>query len=395
MHRFTIPLGFLALVAAFSACGDSDILGPAADDSGTDGTFETAPGFVEDGLGVVPGDAETCPEDPSDLVYGAYGERLHTLTVHDPERQIDVPIDVMLPIDPTGLPLVFGGGPFGVVVYSHGGLPYDPTEYTIEFEPMFPEFTRHWVARGYIVLAPRHRHFPDDPEKNQEWRTRDVGLALDHVRDMVREIDPYTFVDLRNPVIAGFSAGATTAAIILGTTHLSGGLQGLDFRDPRFRAGIFLAGYFTYLIRSDVRADHSRLDMPILAIVGSDDVGNEPPNTPEDFLGIARDSPPGGKHGVLVNGAGHYLGARPWRGDAPGTLEASQQATTLFLRSYTRPPSPEAVATLSDGNFCGLVPSRLVDVERHEPEPAIELDREIDPKVPRRGGRGSTAGRRP
>jgi hypothetical protein len=357
--RATIRRAALAVVISatvLSGCGDS-LVGP---------DLQEPAGPVTGDIAIrLPGPMSACPDRPQNLINEVFPVRVRTLRIHDDARDRDVPIDVILPLTQGSGPPVFGRGPFPVVVFSHGGTPYDRRDYTAETDPILPEFTQYWASKGYVVLAPRHRRFPRE-EWSQPDRTRDITITLDHALQLVRTLDPDVFIDLEHTVMAGFSIGATTAVLIAGMTLPSGpdGNGPVDFTDDRFASALVMTGA-TSEIEGNTwwRPDWSGLTLPVLSLVGSEDLNNEAGTVPDDFFDVVRESPRGGKHGVLVIGAGHYLGAQPW--DTEEELNASQTASVMFLRAYADPPNDPAIVTLAHRSFCGLVDRDMVEVEYH------------------------------
>lgn len=350
---------------ALSGCGD----GLVTPDPGplTPTSAQTEGSGAAGDIGIrLPGPMPGCIDFPGGLFNEVFPIAVETVALYDESRDRDVPVDVFLPAPAGPVPPVFGRGPFPVVVFSHGGSSYDRRDYTADEDPIFPEFTQYWTSKGYVVLAPRHPRLPGY-EWSQPERTTDVRFTLDHAFQLVRAVDPDMFIDLQSPVVAGFSIGATTAVLVAGVTLPADPRDGsfVDFSDDRFGSALLLTGAPSEIEGNTWwHPDWSGLTIPVLTLVGSEDYDNEPGTVPEDFLDVVRDSPPGGKHGVMVMGAGHHLGARPW--DPPEELEASQTASVLFLRAYADPPNEPAVATLAHHSFCGIVARDLVQVEFHD-----------------------------
>ncbi|NUT22099.1 MAG: chlorophyllase [Hamadaea sp.] len=118
-------------------------------------------------------------------------------------------------------------GRFPVVVFGHG-LNGNPT--------LYAELLRRWAAAGFVVAAPAFPHTSAGVAKFDVMdvlnQPADVSSVLDGLTALPATDGLRKSLDLRSVAAAGHSAGGITTV----------GVFTVQPRDPRFTAGIVLAG---------------------------------------------------------------------------------------------------------------------------------------------------------
>src|SRR5713101_6708602 len=184
-------------------------------------------------------------------------------TLHDAERNKDVEVSIEYPTR---------GGPFPVIVFSHGYGSSDPG-----YEPLIS----YWTSYGYVCIRPAHadaaaqrdiirealeRPAPRsqsrqrgitvepnvqprntmeaiwDKEREPQWRDRvlDVKLVLDSLADLEQRFPELRGKMDRNQIgVGGHSYGAFTAMLISGARTFSN--PPLSMADPRVRAALVMS----------------------------------------------------------------------------------------------------------------------------------------------------------
>ena len=112
---------------------------------------------------------------------GGYEVRHNTnLALDDPSRDRQVSLQVAWPQT---------GGPFPVVVFSHGAFCY-PQQYR--------NVTDFWVSHGYVVILPDHLDSPNlgkvrpqDLPILQESRVRDMSFVLDSIAAIEQQVPAF------------------------------------------------------------------------------------------------------------------------------------------------------------------------------------------------------------
>ena len=153
-------------------------------------------------------------------------------------------------------PAVQDGGPFPLIVYSHGFMSsVDEAQYQVDF----------LVPKGYVVVAVdyplSHRGAPGGPTIDDVInQPGDVSFLIDTL--LARNADEtdrlYQLIDPERLVAAGLSLGGLTST--LAAYHR-------DVRDPRLSAAVSIAGPAAFLEREFFRTS----DVPFMMIAGSAD----------------------------------------------------------------------------------------------------------------------------
>lgn len=236
------------------------------------------------------GPSTTTGPEPFALVGpGRFAVGVQTITIDDGKRNRPLTVDVWFPItadpalpphDYTLLPGVYyrspgavsatpdnlTGGPFPLVVYSHGsgGLRYIHAAYTEAI-----------ASHGYIVAAPDHTG-NTAVERITGQGADPSRILLDRPDDVRAVIDAMT--DTSHPTAGGFAAHVDPARIAV-TGHSLGGFTayamaagyanelGSTAPDPRVRAIVTLAPATGGLADEEL----ARVAIPAMTIVGTDD----------------------------------------------------------------------------------------------------------------------------
>ena len=195
------------------------------------------------------GRAQTAKRDPQlayKLASGPYAIETIDRTIHDPKRNKDLPIRILVPRT---------GGPFPVVIFSHGAGGSGQN---------YQALTQHWAAHGYVVIQPTHNDslalrrekgepLPDGPRELVEeyrfnyddWinRVRDITLVMDSLTDLEKSLPQLKGkMDQKRIGVGGHSYGAFTTQMIGGVTlDIPGQPKAQSFSDLRPRAFLLLS----------------------------------------------------------------------------------------------------------------------------------------------------------
>ncbi len=251
-----------------------------------------------------------------------------------------------------------------VVVFSHGaGGNADA----------FPDLSRHWASRGYVVIHPTHsdsvrlrREQGERINAREEMsggivrrvdlrdRIADVSFILDSLGEIegkvpgLKDADGNGRIDREKVGAAGHSAGAFTTQLAAGVKARGArlGIRGgaVAIGDSRIKAAVVISGQGT---TSPLLTEESWKDLtlPMLTIAGSKDVSRVSNETPESRRHPFEKAGPGDKYLVFIEGATHssYGGKGVGMlldGEAPDHLDLIVQtvssSTTAFLDWYLK-----------------------------------------------------------
>lgn len=324
-------------------------------------------GFVAAGAAMAIGarahaeDLQIDPVSPAFKVGGAYKRFGMPGPFGTPERPTYVPFaqglrgDVWLPKKPAAR----------VVVFSHGEL---------AVPLVYGRLLGHWTSHGFAVVAPVH----DDSvienglrsaggkrwdlgrvlEDPSGWRTRAAmcGRILEELGKL-SDADGLG-LDMSDPIIAGHSYGAYTAALLSGARPTLGDGRTLDVADARFRSALLLSPQGRGVMGlSDGSWD--RMTGSALFVTGRGD---------EDGTGLSADakaesfalSPPGGKHLAWFSSIvpALYSGSLAEGGDSDDRFTDLLAVTTAFL--YIASFGDTAAEASLDGDYFQSVTSGRV-----------------------------------
>src|SRR5579863_786108 len=157
--------------------------------------------------------------------------------LHDVARNKDVPIKIYYPD---------GGGPFPVIIFSHGAL---------ASKDAYSGFGEFWASYGYVSIHPSHADSVADSAfrgtfrqaltDSQAWgnRPEDISFIIDslaHVEKFAPQLSGK--LDLHHIGVGGHSYGAYTAGLIAGATiTLPGKGEPQSFADKRVSAVVMLS----------------------------------------------------------------------------------------------------------------------------------------------------------
>lgn len=271
--------------------------------------------------------------------------------LHDTPRSKDLHIKITYPR---------GEGPFPVIVFSHGWGGSKDT---------YAHLTSFWVARGYVTIQPTHDDslalrrqqgrgiglgsLREDVENVDEWRNRvrDITLILDSLALLgAREPELNGKIDARHVGIGGHSYGAGTTMMVGGATvDISDEAKRQSLADPRPAAFLVISGEGNGAFGFSQHSwDH--FTRPLMNMTGSQDLG---------LAGQAvswrmesyKDSPPGDKYSVLIEGADHmtFTGLPAATGKQPENLfEYAEIAGLAFWDAYLKESASAKAYLASD-----------------------------------------------
>lgn len=238
------------------------------------------------------------------------------------------------------------GGPYPVVVFSHGGG---------SSRDMYDRLADHWASHGYVVVLPTHL----DSKANGftmagVGEQQMLGIIGTRRADLVAVLDALPALPVRVPglagkvdaghvVVAGHSLGGATAMTVAGIVlHDPKTGADLGFREPRFDALL--------LVTDPGHSPMAPADpwlaapIPVFVVTGSKDYSGQWSGPPKERL---LDFPPGftppagvPRHYVFVEGMDHYIGGLICRTDKgppdPEALRIVQGTSTAFLDAYAK-----------------------------------------------------------
>ncbi|MCJ1473069.1 hypothetical protein MMC13_001718 [Lambiella insularis] len=261
-----------------------------------------------------------------------------------PGRPVDLQLRVTFPSTGDALP---------IILLSHGQGHSNSLSSLEGYAPLY-EF---WAAHGFAVLQPTHL------SSMFLGLTAPVGQELfwqDRAEDMVRILDNLDRVEAAVPglqgrldhtrvAVAGHSAGALTATMLLGASNTDP-RDGSTWHKPetRIKAGVVLAGVgnggadISESGKTRVpfyNGDFGQMATPALVVYGDEDVAPHLTVRGVDWHADPYTFAPGPKDLLTLKGAKHGLGGiSGW--DAGETLDESperlgvvQRMTWAYLRS--------------------------------------------------------------
>jgi predicted dienelactone hydrolase len=273
------------------------------------------------------------------------------LTVHDAERDRDIPIRVYLPSEKSPVP---------VVLFSHGlGGSREGSAY----------LGNHWAARGYVAVFLQHPGsdtsvWKDKPlgqrmEAMQEaagaqnflLRVKDVPAVLDQL-DRWEKTDRHVLagrLDTMRIGMSGHSFGAVTTQAVSGQNF---GRGKLSFTDPRIKAAIVFSPSSPRR-GGDPQQAFGNVKIPWMLMTGTKDIAPIGDADMESRLAVFPALPPNGKYELVLYGAEHSAFTdRALPGDVekrnPNHHRAILALSTAFWDSYLR--DNRAAKTWLDGD---------------------------------------------
>lgn len=235
------------------------------------------------------------------------------VTIHDAERDREIPLRVWLPAVPaagaTGP--APAPAPVPVIVFSHG-LGGSREGYAF--------LGRQWAARGYVVVHPQHAGSDDGvwkdvpPEqrlgalkqaanvRNFVARAEDVRAVLDTLERWNAEPGHplYGRLDMTAVGMAGHSFGAVTTQAVSGESFP---FVGTRYTDVRIRAALPMSPSAPR--RGDPAKAFGDVSIPWLAMTGTRDVAPIGDATLDSRLAVYRTLPRGSKYELVLDGAEH------------------------------------------------------------------------------------------
>ncbi|KAK4974052.1 hypothetical protein LTR28_010610 [Elasticomyces elasticus] len=263
-----------------------------------------------------------------------------------PGRPVDLQLRVTVPSTGDALP---------IILLSHGQGRSNSLSSLEGYAPLY-EF---WAAHGFAVLQPAHLSSvflglkaPEGRELFWQERAVDMVRILDNLDSVEAAVSGLKGrLDRTRVAVAGHSAGARTATMILGASNTDP-RNGPTWHKPetRIKAGILLAGIgnggadisnFGKKLVPFYSANFSSMATPALVVYGDEDVSPHLTIRGADWHADSYVLAPGPKDLLTLKGAKHGLGGiSGW--DASETLDESperfvvvQRMTWAYLRSQS------------------------------------------------------------
>jgi predicted dienelactone hydrolase len=291
-------------------------------------------------------------------------QTVDSMTLHDWQRQRDIPIKIYYPLGVSHAPLI---------IFSHG-YGSDKNGYTY--------LAQGWASAGYVVILPTH-HGGDRQAAlaggfsamfhgesvvtvaQLEDNAHDISFIISSLNDISRQAPELAgAIDSQRIGVAGHSMGAGTTLVVAGATLPGGSSLARDSRPLAFVA-ISPQGMYT-------NEDAHRWDgvtRPTLTMYGSNDIGEQ--HQPSSWRRDPFDHmPPGNKYNLVVDGANHFSFADEAKLPAVAAMLAQGQthsidqihnfvvgATLVFWNAYLK-NDPAALSALRSGK--PLVPGELI-----------------------------------
>lgn len=261
-----------------------------------------------------------------------------------PGRLLDLQLRVTVPSTGAALP---------IILLSHGQGQSNSLSSLEGYGPL----SEFWAAHGFAVLQPTHlssKFLGLTPPEGQElfWQ--------DRATDMVRILDQLDSVEAAVPglkgrldrtrvAVAGHSAGALTAALLLGVSNTDP-RDGAKWYKPetRIKAGVVLAGIgnggadisdFGKKLVPFYDAEFTKMAAPALVVCGDEDISPHLTVRGADWHADPYTFAPGPKDLLTLKGAKHGLGGvSGWdvaetQDESMERLAIVQRMTWAYLRS--------------------------------------------------------------
>lgn len=265
-------------------------------------------------------------------------EVVEPVTLRDVDRDKTLFLRVYHPIG--------DGGPFPVVVFSHGGLAN---------REAFASVSRHWASHGYIVVHPEHddarrslRHGDGAPDNtgrgglrsilsdaSRVERVKDITSVIDGLDQIVTQLPRLPgkeSVDHAHIAVAGHSLGAYVAEVVGGTTTRVAQQRNASLMDKRVTCVLPISAPGVSREYGLNERSWDGLEIPMLTITGTRDRGTEEQDV-EWKKDVFTRSPEGNKFLVVIEGATHFH----FGGQAPGRRS---------MRRGSDVPTPDRMVTL-------------------------------------------------
>ena len=255
-----------------------------------------------------------------------------------PAQAKKLPLHIVWPVN---------GGPYPVVVFSHGGG---------SSKDMYDRLADHWASAGYVVILPTHRDSRSLGFSTRgaaqhlmleilESRRQDLVFIADALGGLAQQLPQLAGkIDAQRIVIGGHSMGGATALTVSGVVleDVNDGSR-FGFREPRFDALLLLTepGNSPMAPEFPWRA----VPVPVFVATGSRDYSGQWSGPPKQRLyRLPADLPLPDNvphHYLFIEGMDHYLGGLVCRTDVPGppddgALQAIQATSTTFLDAYMK-----------------------------------------------------------
>ena len=261
-----------------------------------------------------------------------------------PGRPVDLELRVTVPSTGDALP---------IILLSHGQGRSNYLSSLDGYAPLY-EF---WAAHGFAVLQPTHLssaflklQAPEGQEMFWQERAIDMVQILDNLDSIEANVPGSKGrLDHSRVAVAGHSAGALTAVMLLGASNTDP-RDGRTWYKPetRIKTGVVLAGIgnsgedisdFGKKMVPFYDPDFSTMASPALVVYGDEDISPEMTSRGADWHADSYTFAPGPKDLLTLKGAKHGLGGvSGW--DAGETLDESperlvvvQRMTWAYLRS--------------------------------------------------------------
>lgn len=239
---------------------------------------------------------------------GPFAVETKDLTLNDLKRKKDLPVRLLIPRS---------GGPFPVIVFSHGAGGSGQNYF---------QLTDFWASHGYVVVQPTHddsialrrqrgESIPSGPRElideyrfnSDDWKNRalDINFVIDSLSELEKRVPTAKGkFDKKRIGMGGHSYGAFTTQMIGGALiDIPGGPRAQSFRDDRPRALMLLSGQGKDQ-NGLTESSWKKFDRPMMSMTGTYDTGagNQMASWRKDPFSY---SPPGDKYHVFIDNAFH------------------------------------------------------------------------------------------